>query len=510
MALVTQDPILTAVGALVSFLTVARASATRMLDAPLGMVSSWADGQPLYTSSFGGADWHWQADVPAGLITDNETTCRPTSWIAGGLPGAAVRSLSGNPFTWKQNAWRVDSTAADNEGTGGALDPVKNDFEIQRRWGVGVRAQLADSVVITYAQTPTNQTAYLFQLVPGGGRLQVFGTPTISKAGTVLTAVRLQVRTAGAEAPWAITAPAFGATDVDKIVVITASAAPGNVTAYAKVVKDETAGVLRVSPFGTFNAATGAYTQVTPLVGDTVEMRDMTATTLTFGKFEGHSLLSGTAQNPTVGVTFDSLHLASIAGAGFQGALHSLGLGFYYARCTFGVLRVGGLSSNMPTQHFWRGGGIVTGGSVTVHASGILSCSQIGANGSLSTRTGGILILDADCYFQNANVVPGSVAGGAVSSTGVAFFDRSTASAALTVIPGSTWRQTGAVPDWGTANAGYGLFVQSAGNYCYATKPTINGTLGVGREASIGGTDKLYGAVPYVEGANNAALVLTA
>ncbi len=71
LARVTRKTTASNTGGLVSFLTVAKASANRMLDAPLGMVSSWADGQPLYSSSFGGANWHWQADFPAATATDN-------------------------------------------------------------------------------------------------------------------------------------------------------------------------------------------------------------------------------------------------------------------------------------------------------------------------------------------------------------------------------------------------------------------------------------------------------
>jgi hypothetical protein len=41
----------------------------------------------------------------------------------------------------------------------------------------------------------------------------------------------------------------------------------------------------------------------------------------------------------------------------------------------------------------------------------------------------------------------------------------------------------------------------------YVTKPVINGGLGAGRESIVGGTDKQWGAIPYVEATNEAALV---
>ena len=72
-----------------------------------------------------------------------------------------------------------------------------------------------------------------------------------------------------------------------------------------------------------------------------------------------------------------------------------------------------------------------------------------------------------------------------------------------------TWIQSGAVPDWGTNNAGHGIIVASSSVYSYSTLPTVNSGLGAGREARVGGTDKLYAAVPFIEPANNAALVVT-
>jgi hypothetical protein len=74
---------------------------------------------------------------------------------------------------------------------------------------------------------------------------------------------------------------------------------------------------------------------------------------------------------------------------------------------------------------------------------------------------------------------------------------------------GNSTVQTGAVADWGANNTSR-YYYSIGGFYSHVTKPTINGTLGAGREAQIGGTDKVYGVVPYVEGANLAHLVLTA
>jgi len=323
----------------------------------------------------------------------------------------------------------------------------------------------------------------------------------------VITAVQTQVRTAGAEALWAITAVGIGATEIGLVPVITASAAPANVGAYSIGLKDEGGGKLRVAPFGTFSATTGLFTQITPLVGDVIEFREMPL--LQLGKLEGHNGQSATAQSPSSNVTLDSLTLGSVAGAAYQGALLSFGLGFYYTRCVAKVLRMGGMSSNMPTQHFWRGAGVGTGGTISIHSSGVLSCSQIGALGGISLRPGSNLLLSADCYFQNATVTT-SFGAAVVSSEGSAFVDRTTSDQAIRVTPGSTWVQILSVPDWGTNNAGHGIFVASLGGYTYTVKPTVNDTLGVGREVLLGGVDTLYAGIPAITAANNAAMVVNA
>lgn len=506
LARVTRKTTASNTGGLVSFLTVAKASANRMLDAPLGMVSSWADGQPLYSSSFGGANWHWQADFPAATATDNETTCRPTSWIAGGLNGAAVRDLSGNPKNWKQAAWTVDSTTADNEGA----STVKTDVEIQRRWGAGVLAQISTPVTITYAQSPAAATELLYEIT-ASVPVKIVGTPTITKAGTVLTAVQLQVRTPGAEVRWAITGVGLGAADVGKIVVITASGTPANVTAYASVLRDDTGGKVVVSPFGTYSETTGAFTQITPVVGDTVEIRDMSATTLSVGTIEGHvSAFAAAAGSSTTGARtqFDSIMLlgSSTANVPF-GTLLSVGGTFYYTRTVIKDINLAGFGGNQFAGHNYRGG--LWTGTVNVRSSAQLA--QIGAlNANISPRSGALLTVLSDCYFQNTQV---SGTDAMLSTGGGAFFDRTVASATLVLSGRGGLLQSGAIADWGTNNAGFGLVVRSGCTYAYATKPTINATLGAGRESSVGGVDTLYAAYPAtgaVNLTNFAAVVLSA
>ena len=490
------------IGGLVTFLTVARASANRMLDAPLGMVSTWVDGQPLYSSSFGGANWHWQADFPAATATDNETTCRPTSWVAGGLNGAAVRSLSGNPIALTQTTWKVDSTAADNEGAGSVLDPLKTDIEINRRYGVGIRGRLGQATVVTYAQAPTNVTNYLIEFSDNAS-FTLVGTPTVSKSGTIITAVQAQVRTPGAELGWAVTGVGLGAADVNKLVFITAGTA-ANIGAYAMVLADLGGGKLAVSPFGKTTIGVVSFAQITPVVGDTVEIRDPMS--LTIGCIECHPVTNDQLVATEGFFATDSIRVVGNSANG-AGSLFNGGLSFQYHKSILKDVSLCGTGLGGFLSHQLLGGGVATS-NLIIQRGTFATLRQTGCLGGVLLGQGASATIQADTYFYNSGLTVARVQ--TVNTQGAAFFNRAVADSALAVSAGGFCFHTGSVADWGTGNAGHGTSIFSAGSYVYATKPTINSGLGAGREARIGGTDKLYAAVPYIEGANNAALVQNA
>jgi hypothetical protein len=459
------------------------------------MLASLDDGVSLAYVAPLRAWFVWDA---TSAVADDTTDFLSVAVTANGVAAGRWRRLDWAHPSWReQTAWFV-STAGSNDNDGAtALTPVKTDEEIVRRWGVGARPTLEVAVTITYAQSPATITNFTYELASTGS-LTFIGTPTVSKAGTVLTAVQAQVRTAGAEAAWAITAVGLDATDVGKLVFITSGA---NTGAYAAVLKDETGGKVRVSPFGTFNSTTGAFAQVTPLVGDTVEIRDMAATTLSIGKIEGHTANNTPATVPASRTQFDSIKVAGTSGG--QATLFGGGSGFYYVRAVAHDVCFSGFGGQYNTVHFFRGGSI--GGASGVISRSTLSLSQVGCLGTVQARAGGTVTVGSDTYFQNCACFANQ--GGNVSSSGAAFFDRSSSDLACVVAPEGSWQQSGAVPDWGTNNTGHGVTVQSTGSYVYATKPTVNSGLGAGREAKVGGTDRLYSQVSYVEAANNAALV---
>lgn len=481
-----------------AFLTCARASSSRMLDVPASTLYLVADGARTYVQSFV-SGWHWKANFPAATATDNVKTCRPTAWAALGLNGAFVRDLQGDETTRQQVAWFVNSTATDNEGSGSSSDPIQSDDEIGRRWGPS--PVLSVPVTISYAQAPTVVTNWNQVGILPGGSLTVSGTPTITKQGTVLTAVQIQVRTPGAELGWAVTAPAFDATDVGKILVITQSATAANVGAYAAIVKDETGGKIRVAPFGVSTPL--VFNTITPLVGDVVEVHD--GMQLKVGGIEFLLLGQTVASANPLGqaVLFKDIRLF---GNG-TGHVYSKRCPVFYERCQYDNISFASLANQLSTQTHRLNGGCVMPGGLAMVIRGFTVMLQVGCLGAVTLFGGYRNTFSSDCYFQNCTY---STATGCQSLTsGIAFFDRANANQALTVGTGSVQTQTGGVPDWGTNNAGHGISVASASTYVYASKPTINSGLGAGREAQVGGTDKLYAAIPFIEPANNAGIVIS-
>jgi hypothetical protein len=460
------------------------------------------DGQRVYVTTLRA----WFAWDATSSIADDTNEFLSVSVTANGVAAGRFRRLDWAHPTWReQTAWFV-STAGSNENDGLTVGtPVRTDFEIQRRWGVQPRFVVP--VSITYAETPVAPTTLFFEIGPGGS-LTLIGTPTVTKTGTVLTAVQTQVRTAGAELGWAITGTGLGASDVGKLAVITASGTPANVGAYARILKDETGGKVRVSPFGTYSSATfSGFTQVTPQVGDTIEVRDPML--FNVATIEGRSAYSDpiAASPPRQVVIFDSLALEG-SSTTVNGSLVNNRVAFHYVRSILQNINLYSSPGSL-TSHTLCGGGIAGASGLFIRGGCFASFRQCGVvNSFVTLSAAGSVTAFADTYFQNSTL--NFLRGSNGNTQGAAFFDRSVASASLNVNATAACVQSGAVPDWGTANLGFGTVVASAASYVYATKPTINSGLGAGREARVGGTDKLYSAVPFIEPANNAALVLAA
>jgi hypothetical protein len=288
------------------------------------------DGDLVYVESVRDY-WKW---VPTSTVTDDSTGvaaklryCNPT--INGANPGRFERMFFYSP-DWRLQDFTIDSAIGNNEADG-VVTPLNNDNELAQRWGTDVLLDTPRTV--TYAQSPTTETNFAAIRILLGGSLTFLGAQTITKSGLVLTAVAAQVRTPGAEVPWAVTEATLGAADVGNLMIITASGIPANVGAYARILKNNGAGSVRVSPFGTFVVSDVApFVQITPAVGDTVKV--VTLTTLKIGRIRLISEFNATLAQaaPTRQcVVFDSILLEGSATTG-NGTVQNDFVSVFYAR----------------------------------------------------------------------------------------------------------------------------------------------------------------------------------
>lgn len=124
--------------------------------------------------------------------------------------------------------------------------------------------------------------------------------------------------------------------------------------------------------------------------------------------------------------------------------------------------------------------------------------------GDISFQTGVMAFLDYDTLVQSGRVRFREGGTGRIGALGI--FDST--SDGLAIEDGSVRTLAfiaGVDALYGQGNAGVGVNKSDAGpNYTYVTKPTITGG---GGDSKVGGTVKAWGAIPYIEPANNAAIV---
>jgi len=508
MALVKVDQLATTVQTLAPFTTVNNGGARPLKGISAAEFALLRNGTLVYVESV--RDFYkWN---PASTETDDTGAatslnryCNPT--VNGANPGRLERMFLYSP-DWRVQDFFIDSATGHNENDGSIATPLANDVELFQRWGASCNLETVRAV--HYAQDPTTQTNYDVNIFENAS-LTLQGALTSSQIGVVITAVGAQVRTAGAEARHRITGATLGAADVGKLAVIV-TGTPGNIGAYAKILKDNGGGQVIVSPFGLgdVNAFPG-FTEITPVVGDAIDVVEPTRLLVGAIRIKNFSRTPSafSATPPANTVVFDSVTLdgASNYSDFGTGELYVEGLYTQLLRSNLKDLQINGSSPIADVGVYCNGGGLE--GVIYVNADG-LGLFQTGVlNCSLQVNKGGFLAMNTDVYFQGSGVFP--IWGADVSSGGGSYFDLATGVSPITFnLSGATYGQIGAIPDWGTNNTGHGITVGSSCAYTYQVKPTINGLLGAGREASIGGTDKLYAAVPYIEGANGAAMVLRA
>jgi hypothetical protein len=437
-------------------------------------------------------DW-FRWDPTSTATADDIEVVNPTK--NGVAAGRFLRLFRHSPKWLLQNWWISESSGHD-ENPGTLVLPLKTDRELYRRWG---RARIATAITVTYLAAPVGQTNYDVEILSDAS-LTLLGTPTTNKTAVTITAVTAQVRTGGSEVARAITGATLGAADVGKLAIIRSGTA-GNINAYARILKDNGGGSVRVSPFGKADLnAFPAFVEVTP-VANTDVIDVVTPMTLSVGRIRAtgatNSVIAGSPTRNAL--MLDSLTLDGNANNFGTGTIVGDNVTVAYARHVLKDIAIAGVTEPGMTAQTIMGGGM--DGAVAIASGCYAYIVKPGLlNAILHVRMGGGASADTDTYFQASRLN----VEGYFQSSGVAVFDNGLTGAYF-VAPSGTVRQ-GGVADWGAANAGFAIRILAGGRYVYLQKPTINSGLGAGRETLVGGTDKQYAAIPYVEAANGAAL----
>lgn len=436
------------------------------------------------------------------------------------LGGLVTRAVGSSLFDWiravsqildqstdglSQAAWFIDPVSGNDRNSGlTAATALKTDAERQRRWG-NFTTKINQATTVTYLSSPGASDPVNFDVQIGlNSNLQIVGTKqviSISGAPTAaLTAVTVLNR--GAQTPWDVTAVGLGAAHVGKIIRITAGPRINN---YAVVMKDLGAGKVRVTPFGNLQVSSNfvPFVETPAQAGDVVEVFDMPQIDLGTCAFRSGS--NQTMTPTTAIVLFDTIK--PYCGTVDTASINTTNTAIYFARS---ILRNCILSG---PGAFLMAGGLMIEGFVVDATSGTFVgysfgakdcpfCDFAGSNFAFTGFFGSTCVLEGDCLFQNSAVA----IAGMVQGSRVSMFDQATADSAFQILPGQVYVSTSFFggPDllWGTANTGHGAIVRTGGTLAYVTKPTVNSGLGVGREALIGGTDKVWGAVPFAEATN--------
>lgn len=447
--------------------------------------------------------------VDSGLFNWIEAVSQLLDGEGGPAGGAAI----GAQFQLTQANWFVDPINGNdnNDGSTAAL-ALKTDARRQVLWGGSATALLTKPVTVTYLSSPLSSDIVNFNVAyTTGGSLTVTGTKTVTNPAIALTAVTALNR--GTQTPWDVTGVGLGAADVGRLMRITAGARLNN---YCGVAKDLTGGKVRISPFGNLDvpgaiSTSVCFAQVTPQIGDVVEV--FTVPILTMGTF---IFRSHTAVNPGFGpnvngIFFDTIGLDGTSSGvlSIPATVQVMGAELFFRQATWQRVKFGGLGG------IWGAGGIATN---TFQIQGGFSnnggpfCQFLGflmTAGAFTVQAGAAAMIGGDCLFQNA----ACQTAGNLYAEFVSLFDRSVANNAVQVFTGGAYRSRQISAGdllWGDGNSGVGVRVISGGTFTYATKPTINTPSGAGRQSLIGGTNKDWATVPYVEANNNAMIVLEA
>lgn len=397
--------------------------------------------------------------------------------------------IEGGARTWQsQAAWFIDPVAGNDENDGATLTPIRTIGEWQRRIGRGGTI-LATSVVTIRATLPAADAFSPSFSVATAVQVTFRGIPVQVDTGS-FTAVVNQNR--ATQTPYSITdgskAAAYWAAHVGQRLLLV----NGGIAWVALNLGASSARVSRwlIPPTG---IGTLPGTGFSPIGGNTYILQTLPSITV------GEINIKQAGQGIAGSVVFEALDIVGTLGTirGDQGFV-------IFSGCSIAQISYNSTGIFLCACHH-SGGVIIDGDAIFI--AGLVRTTN------LRVEAGGNVTLDFDTYAQSVGLCR-IISNGHASVVFAACFDAASGDTAFVVEGGRATQEEGFSGAglhllWGTGNASHGLTVRSTSNYVYKNgiKPTINSGLGVGRETSIGGTDVLYVAIPFIEPANNAAIV---
>lgn len=448
---------------------------------PTSFVSTQAGTQAWVRSVKQWFDW----DPTDNAAADQITKVAPT--FVGGGPGRFNRRIGGHPEWEAQAAWTIDPINGNNENA----STLQTWAELARRLNYPAGDQVTTSVTVRIASTlpvsdPVNLLAYMH-----AGEFRIEGTKTIIAAGT-LTAPTTPINRATQQLTVIHDVAQTWGPLVNKLIRITASSVPANVGAAAWISRDLGGGNAESSPFlvAPTNGSFTFGTEITPALGDSYEVYDLPSVNL--GTI---CVVPGSGVSPPAGSWMSLAWLNINGGAELRGITNKLrqAVRIHQSQllgCIIAADQTITYSCYFPFVNLvygpgvlWVSAGLVTGsllatlaGQVDLQNDTLLE----GANAQFYNEPGCFFTLTSACAFRNT--LNGTITIGGAAIVGGLY--------------------------WGTSNASHVFRVSSGSFVRYTTKPTCNAGLGAGKECLVGGTDKLWTAIPYVNPANNAEFVV--
>lgn len=412
---------------------------------------------------------------------------------ASGVGRWILVSIAGSEPFMAQAAWAVDSVNGNDANQGTALSPIRTLTELARRWAGKVLLPSIAAATITLAGTFPSEVLALSGVEVQRGQSLVVRPATLTEvaSGTITT---YTARNAAADTSATILADISFAGLAQARIRLTSGASSG---ATAWIGADLGGNTCRVGAFqlngGAVTPANGVtfVVETYPTAVGGVTIQYVGAGHVRVEDFEVRQIGTGQPQ--------------FIAGGGLGSSTTFFETGAQVYRCKLTVgarwyygTAFTGCCSTAPM--------IVASGQYIMQGHTWFSAVTLRDNASLTLQGPYVTFDSANISIALMQVLTGSVL---LYGADIEFFGCVSTVAAFALAEfASIYSSASARSVYGSGNTfPTAALVRSGTGFVYTTKPTIVGTV---QDALVGGTARAWAAIPYIEPANNAMIVVRA